>query len=99
MKKEHPKVAILLKYSVFLIGCGLVLAGLSSYFYNPVTEQIVYSALAAILGALFITLGLSNPPKETLTGPEYETENLNFNDDKQADEKTIDEALDEDDKK
>ncbi len=57
------RAAILMKYLVFLLGCGLVLAGFTSWFANPTDMQIVFSALAAILGALLVTLGLAKPPK------------------------------------
>jgi hypothetical protein len=62
MKKSA--VGILMKYLVFLLGCGLVLAGFTSWFANPTQMQIVFSALAAVLGALLVTLGLASPPKQ-----------------------------------
>ncbi len=67
------RASILMKYLVFILGCGLVLAGLTSYFYNPTNEQIVFSALATILGALLVTLGLTKPPQITKS-TEHETE-------------------------
>jgi len=71
--------AILVKYKVFLMGCGLVLAGFTSWFANPTEMQIVFSVLAAVLGALLVTLGLANPPQSkenVFVNPPYSDEKL-----------------------
>lgn len=73
--------AILVKYMVFLLGCGLVLAGFTSWFANPTDMQVVFSVLATTLGILLVTLGLVKPP--TIETPKNKT----------ADEKLADEII------
>lgn len=68
--------AILVKYMVFLLGCGLVLAGFTSWLANPTDMQVVFSVLATALGALLVTLGLSKPPTETIDKEKTSDEKL-----------------------